>query len=769
MPSRRVLVVLVCALVATAAGGIAPSAGAAAKSPAPTAKGSIGQAYVLGAKRGDTVQLLTAKRRVVASGRADRFGSKIFMGVAPARGYRVHVRHGAKSYLTRPFAVLRAGANPPAAFYREQKLKAGLNYVKMRDGIELAMTVRLPAGKTLADGPFPTLVEYSGYQTAAPHDLFTSLAATLGGGAALVDPLAPASSTVVGSVIGPLLGYAVVSVQMRGSGCSGGAFDLFGLPTTYDGYDAIETAAAQSWVKRGKVGMVGISFSGITQLFTAGTRPPHLAAIAPLSVTDDLYGGISFPGGIPNVGFPRAWVAERQSDAKPAPAGGQPWAKALTKSGDAHCIANQKLRLQTQHALKLIDANPFRTPSLFNDRSPSTWMKRINVPTFLVGQFQDEQTGGHFAQSLGLLAKNPKVWITLQNGVHADSLGPTAITRWAEFLDLFVADRVPNIPPLVLSYSSVLYNFLASAGASPVLQSRFAGTTDVAADRAIFEKDPRVRLLMDAGAGPAGFGTLGSTWELGYDAWPIREAKATPYFLGSGGALGPVRPATAGSASYVADPKARPAQTLPGDGSSDAWKAQPPYQWKPLAAGKGVGFLSAALAQDIVIAGPSSLDLALKSTAKDTDLQVTLSEVRPDGNETYVQNGWLRASHRELDTRFSTALEPVPTHLKQDAAFLPAGTFSLVRVPIFPVAHAFRAGSRIRVTIEAVGGDRPRWKFGSVDKGRTTNTIAFGRGKASALVLPVITGATALGTPLPAATALRGEPSRAYVAASNGG
>jgi putative CocE/NonD family hydrolase len=157
--------------------------------------------------------------------------------------------------------------------------------VKLRDGVVLAMTVRLPAGKTLEDGPFPTFIEYSGYQVAAPHDLLPSITS------GTFDPLAPASSTAVGSLIGPLLDFAVVSVQMRGSGCSGGAFDLFDLPTTYDGYDAVEAVAAQSWVKGGKVGMGGISFSGITQLFTAGTQPPHLAAIAPLSVTDDIYTG----------------------------------------------------------------------------------------------------------------------------------------------------------------------------------------------------------------------------------------------------------------------------------------------------------------------------------------------------------------------------------------------------------------------------------------------------------------------------------------------
>src|SRR6185312_15562819 len=159
----------------------------------------------------------------------------------------------------------------------------------------------------------------------------------------------------------------------------------------------------------------------------------------------------------------------------------------------------------------------------------------------------------------------------------------------------------------------------------------------------------------------------------------------------------------------------------------------PPYDWAPVASGKGLGWVSAPFARDMVIAGPSSLDLYLRSSARDSDLQVTLSEVRPDGNETYVQNGWLRASHRKLDRRRSTAIDPVPTHLRRDAASLPRG------------------------------------RFASVDRGRTRNTIALGGRLASRLVLPLLAGATAQGTPLPPPTALRGEPSRSYVAASNGG
>lgn len=752
------LVALTCALTA----GPAAAAGGGL-----TARGSVGDAYVLGAKKGQRLTL-AHRGRTVAAGVADRFGSKIFYDVAPGPGYVVRARSAGRSTATRPFAVLGRNSDPPQSFFRRTKLLQGLNYVKMRDGIELAMTVRLPPGKKLSDGPFPTLIEYSGYQVAAPHDLLSSIVASLGGGQAPDDPLAPATSTVIGSVIGPLLGFAVVSVQMRGSGCSGGAFDLFGLPTTYDGYDAVESVAAQPWVKGRKVGMAGISFSGITQLFTAGTRPPHLAAISPMSVTDDVYTGTNNPGGIRNSGFAASWGQERMDDAQPAPEGGQPYARALVKAGDKHCLANQRLRLQTRDLTKLANQTPFRTPSLFDPRSPALWMRNIRVPTFLVGQFQDEQTGGHFPEALAGMARDRKVWVSLQNGVHADSLGPSTITRWVEFLKLYVADEVPKVPPSVLGLSGELYKFLADAGAAPVQQSRFADYTSVAAAKAVFDRDPRVRVLMDNGGGPEGPGSIGATWELDFGAWPPRRAGAT-YWLGGNGSLTEARPSRSATASYLSDPGARPVKTLPGDGSGDAWKAQPPYDWAPIAAGKGLGFISPALTRDVVIVGPSSLDLYLRSSARDTDLQVTLSEVRPDGKETYVQNGWLRASHRKLNRRLSSALDPVPTHLRRDAAPLPRGAWSLVRVPIFPVGHAFRAGSRIRVTIEAPGGDRPRWEFATIDKGSTRNTISLGSVRASKLVLPVVAGATAKGTPLPGATALRGEPSRTYAPASNGG
>src|SRR5213079_3647652 len=109
---------------------------------------------------------------------------------------------------------------------------------------------------------------------------------------------------------------------MRGTGCSGGAFDFFEPLQRLDGYDVIETIARQPWVKDHTVGMMGISYGGISQLFTAQEQPPHLAAISPLSVIDATASTL-YPGGILNTGFAVAWAKERQQEAQPAGTGAQ--------------------------------------------------------------------------------------------------------------------------------------------------------------------------------------------------------------------------------------------------------------------------------------------------------------------------------------------------------------------------------------------------------------------------------------------------------------
>jgi predicted acyl esterase len=92
-----------------------------------------------------------------------------------------------------------------------------------------------------------------------------------------------------------------------------------------------------------------------------------------------------------------------------------------------------------------------------------------------------------------------------------------------------------------------------------------------------------------------------------------------------------------------------------------------------------------------------------------------------------------------------------------------------MRVGIFAVAHTFRAGSRIRLSLEAPGGDRTRWAFDTFDtNGMVTNDVSYARGFASRVVLPVVRRAQAPAG-LPPCPGLRGQPCRLYESAGNGG
>jgi predicted acyl esterase len=727
--------------------------------------GSIGEAYELGATPGTHLTLLNGAGAVAGSGTADAYGSLIIRNLPTGSGYRFRTET-TPSRTTASFAVLGTDSTPAAGFYADQHLHAGLNYLTMRDGIQLSATVRLPVGKTMADGPFPTVIEYSGYDVAGPDDLVTALLSSLGGNSkALNDPLLPSTATAVGSAITPLLGFATVSLQMRGTGCSGGAFDLFGLPSDYDGYDAVQIVGSQPWVAHHKVGMVGISFSGLSQFMVAGTRPPDLAAIAPMSPTNDLY-ATGYPGGILNNGFAASWIAERVSDARPAPEGGQPWADAEIEQGDRQCLANQDLRLQTQNVATLMGSDSTRDPALFDQRSDQQWATKVDVPVFLVGALQDEQTGPQWPALINALSGDKDVFVTMINGAHVDSLGPASLTRWAEFLDLFVAQQLPHLPAIADALSGQLYQQIANAPAEPLPPLRFTDAPSVAAAKADFiSQDPRVRVLMDNGNGSAGPGAMQPTWEVDLPSWPAPKAVVTTLHLGAGGALSAAAPSKVSTTSFRPDASLRPVTSLPSNGN--AWAPTPDYDWTPVTGSGGLGFVSAPLTKDVTVVGPASLDLRLASTATDTDLQVTVSEVRPDGQEMYVTSGFLRAGFRALDASASTALAPVPTYRKNQP--LTPGTMTTVRIPIDPIAYAFRTGSRIRITISAPGGDRPVWAFATPPTGgKVVDTVALGGTGGSTLVLPVLDGVVP-GDAQPPCPSLRGEPCRAYVPAGNGG
>jgi putative CocE/NonD family hydrolase len=301
----------------------------------------------------------------------------------------------------------------------------------------------------------------------------------------------------------------------------------------------------------------------------------------------------------------------------------------------------------------------------------------------------------------------------------------------------------------------------------PALRNRFEG---LGYDEALaaFAQEPRVRVLLEQGAATGEApGTPAPRSVAEFGSWPVEDATTRTWFLADGGRLrDDGSPDAPGTDDYRADPDAVPATSFEG-GGDEIWRADAAYDWPALAPGTGLGFTSDPFDRDVLLVGSGSLDLWISADADDTDLEVTVTEVRPDGQEVYVQSGWLRASHRALDETASTALRPVQTHLEADAEPLPAGELTPVRVEVFPFAHPFRRGSRLRVTIDAPGGNRPVWSFDSISSGETV-TVAHGGDTPSRLVLGEITDVAVPG-PAPACGALRAQPCRTYAPAANGG
>ena len=125
------------------------------------------------------------------------------------------------------------------------------------------------------------------------------------------------------------------------------------------------------------------------------------------------------------------------------------------------------------------------------------------------------------------------------------------------------------------------------------------------------------------------------------------------------------------------------------------------------AMGDGITFLTAPLAHETEITGPSAVKLFVSSSTADADIFVVLRVFGGDLSEvvfqgaidphTPVGQGWLRASHRELDKKLSKPYRPYHTHTKRRP--LKQGEVVALDIEIWPTSIAVPAGHRIGLTV----------------------------------------------------------------------
>jgi putative CocE/NonD family hydrolase len=232
--------------------------------------------------------------------------------------------------------------------------------ITMRDGVVLRANLDLPD----APGPFPTLV----VQTPYNKDGLINVA--LGGSFRYFAER----------------GYAVVTVDVRGTGASGGEWDSFGEAEQADGPEVVEWAAAQPW-STGDIGLMGPSYMGLNQLLTAAQRPPHLKAIFPVVPMADSYRDIVFKGGQINLSFIPLWLGlVTAGNLIPTPAADDPaqtLAALLTHVAGAVDFTIPTVLSGASGSELAFDGD------FWKRRSPLEAVDRINVPAFVVGGLHD--------------------------------------------------------------------------------------------------------------------------------------------------------------------------------------------------------------------------------------------------------------------------------------------------------------------------------------------------------------------------------------------
>ncbi|MEE2755350.1 MAG: CocE/NonD family hydrolase [Myxococcota bacterium] len=674
---------------------------------------------VFGAVPGSTLTLLRDDTDELVSMVADPLGQAHFayipaefgvldpvngMGISLANGAILEsgVRYIIRDEATEPwgwsdrFEVLAIDDIPDTELYSNQRLRGvthspitgasedleqGFQYITMRDGVTLSAMVRLPDPVLYGDGPYPTVVEYSGYAPSRPNRMDA------------------------GTRIANALGYATVSVNMRGTGCSGGVFDFFNRAQHADGYDVIETIARQPWVLNHKVGMVGLSYPGISQLYVASTNPPSLAAVVPLSTIADAW-EMQWPGGIYNAGFTRQWVEARESDAA---AGGASWVRNRIDQGDEICANNQTLSVHSLDFESILRTMAFR-PTRADDRDLRRLVAQVKAPVFLGGLFQDEQTGAQFGDMLDNFINTRSLKAMIGNGRHPDGFAPQYVSRWFEFLEFYVAGRIPELHPLMRTVGATEFGNSFGMDSAEFEPDRFIAYPDYDSALAAYENESSIRVLFENGFGGEQTGAPVARFVAEFERWPAPDAESVRWFMNASGRLDdtPVVDGLLSAAEWQFDPNAGTVDFFGEDGYRllvPVWNTD----WTRFAPGQSLSFQTEIFDAATVIAGPGLVGLWIKSPVDDVTVQATLSEVTPMGYEVLIQSGWLRLSHRKA--RETSGLRLSRSFSESDFQPLEPNiwTFSQLAIPSF--AHAVRAGSALRITISTPGRDHGTWEF----------------------------------------------------------
>ena len=527
------------------------------------------------------------------------------------------------------------------------------SYLTTADGTRLAADVALPVGHQDGDRR-PALVELTRYWRAAE------------------DPATGKPYPSLNALENAALeaGYAVVQVDVRGSGASfGKRLVEYGPEEVRDGWHILDWIAKQPW-SNGRVGAHGVSYSGTTAELLAASGHPALKAVVPGWSDFDVYRSPARPYGLYAADFIETWSQHvGLLDANDPRAGG------LVKRVDADIDGSLRAAAVAQHQANpvvgdVVSGGDFRDQPLgdskvsFADCSVLAWQKEIEasgVPMLVLASWQDAGTAeGAFWRLANL--SNPQ-YVRILASMHGGGAHASPYVVSSERVDP-VPSEAEQVQWRLTFFDHFVKGLDRGVDHWPVLSYHNLGE---------------------------------EAWHTS-EVWPPKGTSARRFFLSDEGALAPQASQNAGADTYEVDFEV-------STGPNNRWTTQMGElvlgldNRAPMDA-RMLTYTSAPLAEDLQITGFPELRLWLRSTHTDGAVLVYLEDVDPSGRSRYLTEGGLRLLHRKVDADpgFET-FGPARSFAKADAQPMVPGERTELQLRLHPVSVRLAKGHRLRLAI----------------------------------------------------------------------
>jgi uncharacterized protein len=594
----------------------------------------------------------------------------------------------------------------PAGFPRSTS-----KYVSMRDGVEVAVSVYLPADLKAGE-KVPVLMRTTRYWREPQIGWTARMLAAL--------HLVQADDLLDKQVLYfNQRRFAVVLADARGSGASGGHRAMEFSPAEVADIGEVAAWAAQQPWSSGRVGTFGISYDGNTAELAAVPNQPAIRAVMPLYDEFDQWEQIA-EGGVQDHWFLKEWgdmvAALDRNDVCGADGvkGWSCWKDRLMTPGvrpvdedpqGKHLAELVKLHdnIDVAEAVAKLEFRDDRittedgTVSL-GEISPWGMRAKIEaskVPMMIWCGWLDSDTSGTLLRYRSFA--NPQVVI----------IG--ALSHGGDFsVDPFAANHTPSEPPSEEQLK---------------IEADFF-------DRLLRNETPETI------SSSIRYYTMGEAQWHTTTTWPPAGLSTERLYFGEQNKLNAAAPAApSASDSYTVDFTASSGKLTRWDtglGGGDVVYPDRADEDKKL-----LLYTGAPLDTDLEVTGSPVLTLEMSSTASDGALHAYLEDVSPERRVTYVDEGVFRVIDRkEVDPK-SLPYEPLgPAHtfLRKDAEPLTPGEPATIRFPLCPTSVLLRKGHRIRIAL--AGADANQFDRYPAT-GPVTWTIYRQAQRASLVELPV--------------------------------